>query len=130
MEAKKEPETKPAEEEHKKTVSPSKPDGNDPSRPVRVYSDGVFDLFHFGHARLLQYCKSLFKHCVLIVGVTSDEDTIKYKGKQVMTHFERQETLKHCKWVDEIICPCPWIPTVVLFYLIVSQNIEENNRLS
>jgi len=89
--------------------------GNDPAHPVRLYCDGVFDLFHFGHARLLEYCKKLFKHTVLVVGVTSDEDTLREKGKQVMTQTERAETLKHCKWVDEVVCPCPWIPTVVFF---------------
>jgi choline-phosphate cytidylyltransferase len=25
-----------------------------------------------------------------------------------MNEFERCEILKHCKWVDEVICPCPW----------------------
>lgn len=29
-----------------------------------------------------------------------------------MNEFERVEILKHCKWVDEVICPCPWIITV------------------
>ena len=26
-----------------------------------------------------------------------------------MNEHERTEILKHCKWVDEVICPCPWI---------------------
>ncbi len=29
-----------------------------------------------------------------------------------MNEFERTEILKHCRWVDEVICPCPWIITV------------------
>ena len=26
-----------------------------------------------------------------------------------MNEFERTEILKHCKWVDEVVCPCPWV---------------------
>ena len=87
--------------------------GNDPGNPVRLYSDGVFDLFHFGHARLLENCKKMFKYTTLVVGVTSDAETQNEKGRPVMTEHERAETLKHCRWVDEVVYPCPWIPSVV-----------------
>lgn len=30
------------------------PDGSDPSNPVRVYADGVFDMYHIGHAKVLE----------------------------------------------------------------------------
>ncbi len=46
---------------------------------------GVFDLFHFGHARVLEQAKRMYKHVYLIVGVSGDEETIAKKGKIIMT---------------------------------------------
>lgn len=46
------------------------------------------------------------------MGVSGDKETIEKKGKIVMSEQERTEILMHCKWVDEVICPCPWTVTV------------------
>ena len=78
---------------------------------MRIYADGVFDMYHIGHARVLEQAKKLYKHVHLIVGVSGDEETIRKKGKIVMNEKERCDILRHCKWVDEVICPCPWIIT-------------------
>ena len=87
------------------------PDGTDPNNPVRIYTDGVFDCFHYGHAKLLEQCKRMFSHVYLIVGVTSDEETWKNKCKTIMYYKERYECIKHCRWADEVV-EGPWVCTI------------------
>ncbi|KZP09615.1 cholinephosphate cytidylyltransferase [Athelia psychrophila] len=78
-------------------------------RPVRIYADGVYDLFHFGHALQLRQAKLAFPEVHVLVGVCSDELVESHKANSIMTHAERCETARHCRWVDEIVAEAPWV---------------------
>lgn len=79
---------------------------------VRVYVDGVFDVFHYGHAEMLERVRKRFgSEATILVGVNNDEDCKKYKGKPIMNQDERCRSVSACKWVDEVLSDAPWIIT-------------------
>ena len=66
------------------------------------YTTGVFDMFHIGHLNILKQAKELCDY--LIVGVSTDENVISYKGKKPIIPFEdRIRIVESIKYVDKAV---------------------------
>lgn len=65
-----------------------------------AFTNGVFDLFHLGHLRLLEAARALGD--ALIVGVNSDESAARLKGRArpVTPQFARAAIVAGCRPVD------------------------------
>ncbi|ANQ10048.1 Cholinephosphate cytidylyltransferase [Plasmodium coatneyi] len=113
-------------------------------KKIVIYADGVYDMLHLGHMKQLEQAKKMFENTVLIVGVTGDNETKLFKGQIVQTLEERTETLRHVRWVDKIVSPCPWsikltLSRMMIFLMLIikkkkkkkkgkSNSIEEPNN--
>ncbi|GJN93804.1 hypothetical protein Rhopal_006862-T1 [Rhodotorula paludigena] len=77
-------------------------------RPVRIYADGVYDLLHYGHMLQLRQCKLAFPSVHLLVGVCSSSLVRAHKANPVLSSQERYESVRHLRWVDEVVEDAPW----------------------
>lgn len=77
---------------------------NHPSNYLpRVYCCGVFDTCHLGHMKLFEKISKSFDYPVyIIVGVHSDSTVKGYKREPIINEKLRIETVKMCKYVDDV----------------------------
>jgi choline-phosphate cytidylyltransferase len=61
------------------------------------------------HSLQFRQAKLSFPNVFLLVGVSSDEQVQQLKFKCVMSHSERCESVRHCRWVDEVVSDAPWV---------------------
>jgi len=72
----------------------------------KVITYGTFDLFHYGHLKILERAKQMGDY--LIVAVSTDEFN-QVKGKKCVYPYEhRAEIVKAVKYVDEVIPETEW----------------------
>uniref|UniRef100_A0A7E4W052 choline-phosphate cytidylyltransferase n=1 Tax=Panagrellus redivivus TaxID=6233 RepID=A0A7E4W052_PANRE len=67
---------------------------------LRIYTDGVYDLFHPGHVKQLYQAKTAFPN-VYLIGCLP-----------IMSTAERVEMVKQCKYVDEVMATPCFFPTI------------------
>jgi len=66
-----------------------------------IYVSGVFDMFHYGHVRLLKKCEEIAYELMiklrepvrLLIGVHNDADCANYKRKPIMSMNERSTSI-------------------------------------
>mmetsp|Transcript_13572 Transcript_13572/g.20372 ORF Transcript_13572/g.20372 Transcript_13572/m.20372 type:complete len:160 (+) Transcript_13572:152-631(+) len=73
-------------------------------RLLRVYADGVFDMFHLGHMSYLKRVRAQFSEPIhLVVGVCSDETVEMYKRRPVLSYEIRVQTILMSGFADEVV---------------------------
>lgn len=70
---------------------------------IRVFTNGVFDILHVGHVRLLQFCRGLGDE--VVVGINSDESVKALKGPErpINSLMDRTEVLLALRVVDSAL---------------------------
>lgn len=77
------------------------PASTDQGLPARGLAVGVFDLFHVGHLRYLQFARARCRSLTALV--TRDATVLAKKGRPAaMPELERMEILRGLGWLDEV----------------------------
>ena len=69
-------------------------------KEIRIFMDGAFDLFHYGHANAFRQGLALGTY--LVVGVNDDASITECKGAPLCNDEERLAMVRGCKFVDEV----------------------------
>ena len=93
-------------------------------KDIRIWMDGAFDMMHYGHMNAFRQGRSL--GTALVVGINNDESITVCKGsKPIFNEQERMETVRSCRWVDEVVGDVPYVMNEdYLNYVIEKYNID------
>ena len=102
---------------------------------MRLLLPMVADLFHYGHINFIKQSKQYQnKDNYIIIGLRTDELSVKYKRMPIMRYKERKLALLSCKYVDEVIelgnsyIEESIIDKYNIDYIIHAHSIEENDK--
>ena len=87
---------------------------------MRIYIDGIFDLFHYGHLESFRKCKEIDNKVYLIVGVIGDKVAENYKRLPIINENHRYAIIDSISYVDEIVENSP---------LIINKEFMEKHRI-
>lgn len=96
--------------DQKETTTTNSTSNSNEKKVTRVWSDGCYDMVHFGHANQLRQTKAMGDY--LVVGVHSDAEIAKHKGPPVFSQEERYKIVKSIRWVDEVVEDAPYITSL------------------
>lgn len=68
-----------------------------------IFTNGCFDMLHYGHFKLLEFCNTL--GAKLVVGINSDDSIARLKGegRPINNQEIRKFNLECVRFVDEVI---------------------------
>tara|TARA_Y100000590_G_scaffold98485_3_gene112066 strand:- start:7460 stop:8488 length:1029 start_codon:yes stop_codon:yes gene_type:complete len=87
---------------------------------MKLFCDGIFDVFHYGHVNHFKKIKKLYPESYLIVGILNDEESAKYKRKPIFDQNKRKELVESCKYVDQTTFDYP---------IIMSEKYINDNKI-
>lgn len=70
---------------------------------MKIYCDGVFDLFHYGHINHFKKIKEMYPNSHLMVGILNDNVSKDYKRLPFYNEKIRVKFIKACKYVDSYL---------------------------
>jgi len=70
---------------------------------MRVVTAGVFDLFHYGHVKLLERCNAISDGKGVTVLLNTDEFVTEYKKKPAFPYKHRKKILESSTYVVQVL---------------------------
>ena len=68
-----------------------------------IISNGVYDVIHRGHVRLLEYARSLGNKLIVAIDTDSRVKTLKGANRPINNSYNRRKVLEAIRYVDMVV---------------------------